>query len=107
MTNFSNSILSDSKSTLGSAPLHVNKTRVGIGLSSIRQISSSLYSVCFIGKAYTSNSAVCPIFTSIEFLGNKNGVLVSKFGSPFFGGLPLAFGSTGDSKFGSVDCPGI
>ena len=56
-----------------------------------------------MGKAYTSNSAVWPILTSIEFLGNKNGVFVSVFGSPFLGGLPLAFGSTGDSKFGSVD----
>ena len=86
-------MLSDSKSTFGSAPLHVNKTLVGIGLSSIKHINSSLYSVCFKGKAYTSNSAVCPILTSIELLGNKNGVFDSKFGSPFLGGFPLALGS--------------
>ena len=108
ITSFSNSILSDSKSTLGSAPLHVSNTLVGIGLSSIKQINSSLYSVCFKGKAYTSNSAVCPIFTSKEDFGNKNGVFCSPDGSPFLGGLaPLAFGSRLASKLGSVDCPGI
>ena len=88
--------------------MQVNKTLVGIGLSSIKHTNSSLYSVCFEGKAYTSNSAVCPIFTSIEDLGNKNGVFCSPDGSPFFGGFPpLAFGSKFASKFGSVDCPGI
>ena len=108
ITNFSKSKVSASKSTFGSAPLQVNNTLVGTGLSSIKQINSSLYSVCFAGKAYTSNSAVCPIFISIWDLGSKNGVFWSPAFSPFLGCFaPFAFGSGFSPKLGSVDCPGI